>query len=221
MIWTPTLTAHLDADHHLDYLNERIEQHPNDPSLFLQRAQILAVHGAWQQAASDLHTASRGFAFAPDIHLHMGLLYAEQQHAVLATQYLTQFLSSEGVAQFPNKQALAAVTLAELASQQQRPAVAAQHYLQVLQWQRKAPAHLYLITAQTLQQSRDRESAMAVITQGLASYPAHLGLLELNIKLAQQSGNQAQAQAALDRLLHRFPNHPKWQTTPDAPHAAQ
>jgi tetratricopeptide (TPR) repeat protein len=183
-----------------------------DPSFIILQASILADRGAHPEALQVLEKLDTRTIENPAITLQLGALYRTLQVPELARKQLLKTLTSDRKIQVATR-IRAHLLLADLASSEQSYLTAANHLQQALKLNPQPPAHLYTMTVQAMQQAGLPSGPIRqVVATGLQAHPGHLPLLELNIAQARLNQSAADVEKAIQRLLTRYPLHPRWQS---------
>ena len=203
------LLAHADIQVRLAELTQQIASTPNDPALYLQRAELHRRHQDWEATLADYRQVER---LAPsrseELEFYRGQMWLEAGQPGKARALLDRYLAMHP----DHVQALvvrghAAVELGE-------PVMAARFLSAAIQHSEQPTPELYLERAQVLVSAGPKyvDQALRGIDEGLIRLGPVIKLIQYAIDLEQERGHYTAALARFETLPPQMRGHPKWIT---------
>lgn len=207
LLLVPPAQAHSGIHERLEIATDNISENPQQDDVYIQRAYLLAEHGAWQAAFDDLYTAE-GYAPKPDeIAYHRAKLL--HRRGAMGDARAALHLIDRYVGGNP-EHANALLLRARLNRELQQTDAALADYAEATRVSPAPTADVLLEHAELLEGLGRNEQALRVLyagLEGLAGPP--LSLFRAGIRLEQKSGDPRAALVWFQRLpalLQVLPN---------------
>jgi tetratricopeptide (TPR) repeat protein len=203
----PALHAHPDLELQIEELSRQIEVNPDSVDLYLRRADAYRKHQEWASALADLQRARKLAPERDHIDLLEGRVLTESGQYEAGEQRLTRYL------QVDPGQPAALKTRAEARIGLGHYQAAASDFGESIRHAPNPTPGLYRAWILSLLAAgpEHRQQAVRVVAQGLAAFPAEVGLLGLAMDMALADGAPAEARSRLEQLPGGLTALPQWQ----------
>jgi tetratricopeptide (TPR) repeat protein len=194
--------GHAGIHKQIDRLGALINDSPDDPELYLQRAETYRIHGAWEEALRDYRVALAHGGDAGQVETGRGRLYAERGSYDDALSHLDKAILLEA----DNVRAL--VTRAEVMRATGQPLAAAADYTRAIAQfdpPHKPLPEYYLERAHSYEAAGTRhlDKALSGLDEGIATLGPVPTLTIYAVELEARLGRTDAALARLDRMLEQ------------------
>jgi Flp pilus assembly protein TadD len=199
--------SHPEIQSQIDILGAQLLQHPGDPALLMQRADLYRRHGDFDSAQQDLTAAGLAEPVPAELPFYEGRLQLDSGQPAAAEQSFSRYLAAIPL------HAKAYVLRAEARSAQGSMEQAAQDYGQAIELSQAPAPELYRLAASCLVQAGDSHwpAAIKVLGSGLERYPREGSLLGLAVDIALAQGDPKGAGLQISRLPRAVLRLPQWQ----------
>lgn len=206
-LWTaPQVHAHADEHERLAALTAQIAMTPQEPLLYLQRAELHRVHQDWAAALADY---TQVVQLAPDwlqVAYYRGRMWLEAGRPDLARTDFDQFLAGQ-----PHYAAALLGRSRALARLGEAPAAAAD-FAQALEYLTAPTPDLYLEYARFLvdQGAEHIDAGLRVIDAGIARLGALVTLIQFAMEVETERDQYGAALARFQELPPALQARPPW-----------
>ncbi len=200
------LVGHTDLHLQIQALGAAIANRPNEPELYLKRANLHRRHGDWNRARGDLQRARWLGADDHAVDLLDARILAESGQYAKALELLEQFIAVQ------DRHATAQLLRASTLEQLERFSDAADAYAKAIQYSSNPPAELFQRYIMAIMRGGlDRWTLADMQAQrALERFPRVTSLRALAIDIALGRGDALAAHALLSVIPQRLQSLPRW-----------